>query len=173
MATTGEADLAARVRRLEDRAEILQLIASFGPGIDSGSAEQFAALWDEAGTYVYSSPRGNLEDDPTRDLAGRSAIESMVGGSQQQYLITRGSGHFTGIPHIRVDGDDAVAINYSMLVLHDAEAGRNYVDRMSSNRWELIRTPDGWRVRSCANSLLDGRSQSRDLLREAAGNPHI
>lgn len=173
MAPMDEDDLATRVRRLEDRAEIVQLIASYGPSIDSGSAQKVGSLWDEDGTYVYSAPRGNLEDDPKRELAGRREIESMVVGSRQQYLIARGSGHFTGVPHIRIDGDKAVAINYSMLVLHDAEAGRNYIDRMGTNRWELIRTPQGWRVEACTNSLLDGRRQSRDLLREAAGSPHI
>lgn len=171
--TMDDNDLATRVKRLEDRAEILQLIASYGPSVDSGSAQQAGSLWDEAGTYVYSAPRGNLEDDPTRELAGRHEIESMVAGSRQQYLITRGSGHFAGPPHIRIDGDTAVAIGYSMLVLHDAEAGRNYIDRLSSNRWDLVRTPAGWRVHACASSLLDGRRQSRDLLRDAAGSTQL
>lgn len=166
-------DLMTRIRRLEDRAEIQQLLASYGPGIDSGSAGEIGSLWEENGTYVYSSPRGNLEDDPTWTLDGRAEIETTLVGKRQQYLLTRGSAHLNGVPHIKIHGDTAVAINYSMLVLHDAEVGRNYIDRVGTNRWELVRTPEGWRVLGCTNSLLDGRVQARDILREAAGRSKI
>lgn len=173
MTSTESAGWEDRFRRLEDRAEIQQLLASYGPGIDSGSATDIGTLWEEDGTYIYSSPRGNLEDDPISTLDGRADIEAMLVGKRQQYLLTRGSAHLNGAPHIKIHGDTAVAINYSMLVLHDAEVGRNYIDRVGTNRWELVRTPEGWRVLACTNSLLDGRVQAREILREAAGRSKI
>lgn len=174
MTSTDAVGWEARIRRLEDRAEILQLLASYSPGVDSGAVSEVGSLWEEAGTYVYSSPRGNLEDDPTSTLDGRHGIEAMLSGKRQEYLLTRGSAHLSGgVPHIKIHGDTAVAITYSFLVLHDAEVGRNYIDRVGANRWELVRTPEGWRVLACTNSLLDGRVQAREILREAAGRSKI
>src|SRR5262245_7341559 len=43
--------LARRVRLLEDHLEITQLVAQYGPAVDSGSAETTAGLWTEDGTF--------------------------------------------------------------------------------------------------------------------------
>ena len=45
------AALEARVRSLEDHVEITQLVAQYGPSVDSGSAEATANLWTEDGTF--------------------------------------------------------------------------------------------------------------------------
>jgi hypothetical protein len=37
--------------------------------------------------------------------------------------------------------------------------------RVAANRWELLRTPAGWRVTARTNRLLDGTEEARDLLR--------
>ena len=43
--------LAAKVRVLEDQVEITQLVAQYGPAVDSGSGEAAAALWTEDGVF--------------------------------------------------------------------------------------------------------------------------
>ena len=43
--------LAARVRALADQVEIMQLVAQYGPAVDSGSGEAAAALWTEDGSF--------------------------------------------------------------------------------------------------------------------------
>lgn len=41
--------LERRVRLLEDEVEVLRLVNSWGPAVDTGSSEAAGALWDEAG----------------------------------------------------------------------------------------------------------------------------
>ncbi|WP_405854989.1 nuclear transport factor 2 family protein [Streptomyces sp. NBC_01515] len=43
--------LTAKVRVLEDQVEITQLVAQYGPAVDSGSGEAAAALWTEDGVF--------------------------------------------------------------------------------------------------------------------------
>ena len=45
------AALRARVRQLEDHLEITQLVAQYGPSVDSGSAEATADLWTDDGSF--------------------------------------------------------------------------------------------------------------------------
>lgn len=165
--------LEQRLSALEDRAEIAQLLASYGPSVDSGSAEETASLWTEAGTYTYSVMGDSPEQRTSHTLSGQSELVAMVSGAGHQGLIRGGSAHFIGAPHIRVDGDRAVAITYSMLILHDAAASRNELARVGSNEWQLVRTPEGWRVEARTQRLLDGRAESRELLSRAAGMPSI
>src|SRR4051794_9230749 len=41
----------ARLQLLEDQVEIMQLVAQYGPSVDSGSADATAALWTEDGSF--------------------------------------------------------------------------------------------------------------------------
>jgi hypothetical protein len=53
-ASTLEARLAAleaKVQRLTDKIELYQLTASYGPAVDSGSAQVAADLWTDDGLY--------------------------------------------------------------------------------------------------------------------------
>ena len=43
------------------------------------------------------------------------------------------------------------------------------VARVSANRWELVRTGEGWRIETRTNRPLDGGAEPRALLR--AGFP--
>ena len=153
------AELRARLRELEDRAAIAQLVAEYGPAVDSGDADAAAALWTEDGSY---------ETDPV-PLIGSRAIAEMVDGPLHQSIIGGGAGHFLGPVTVTITGDTAVAVGYSLLVRHRAEDGTFYVYRCSANRWELIRTDSGWKVAARRNALLDGRASARDLLRPSPG----
>ena len=72
--------LAARVRVLEDQAEITQLVAQYGPAVDSGSGEAAAALWTDDGTF---------DAIPHRTMRGRDDIVGMVHGAGHQSLLGR------------------------------------------------------------------------------------
>jgi hypothetical protein len=87
----------------------------------------------------------------------------------------QGIGHFTGPPHIEIDGDDAVATAYfQILALDDrpfdlAAHGQSKgfrVWRMTVNRWELKRTPQGWRVKNRVLRAFDNLA-SREVLGRA------
>jgi hypothetical protein len=44
-------ELKDRVRFLEDQVELGQLVARYGPSVDSGSAEATAELWTDDGVF--------------------------------------------------------------------------------------------------------------------------
>src|SRR5262249_23692453 len=71
------ASLAARVRELEDRLAIYDLIASYGPIVDSGSDDAVAQVFREDSVY---------DSDPS-PMEGRPAISAMVRSDGHQGLI--------------------------------------------------------------------------------------
>jgi uncharacterized protein (TIGR02246 family) len=146
------AALEARLRQLEDERDIARLMASYGPLVDSGAAEEVAALWEPDGVY----------DIDEVYLAGREQIRAMVRSSAHQGWIRGGCAHVVGPPHITVDGDEAVAVCHSLMVVH--EEGRYVVRRATANHWRLRRGETGWQVTTRTNRILDGRPESPELL---------
>jgi hypothetical protein len=149
--------LERRLKELEDRAEIFRLIASYGPAVDSGQGQAAAGLWAADGVY----------DTDVQVMAGPAAIVSMVAEDPHQGYIRNGSAHVPSIPAIDVHGDTAVAIGYSHLFLRSGDSFR--VARASANRWEFVRTVDGWRVQRRLTRLLTGSAEARELLGEITG----
>lgn len=147
--------LAARVRALADQVEIMQLVAQYGPAVDSGSGEAAAALWTEDGTF---------DAVPHLRMHGRDDIGAMVGGEGHQSLITNGCGHILTVPHIVIDGDQATGRSYALNLRWDAAAGRFWMARVSANTWRWVRTPEGWRIAERVNASLDGTAEHRDML---------
>lgn len=145
-------ELSHRVERIERRLALYDLIASYGPAVDSGSARAAAKLWNLHGTYDYGD----------QILTGRQAIEAMVAGSHHQGLIRSGAAHLIGLPRIEIDGDRAVVTGYSQVCRH--RDGRFELWRVSANRWELTWDGSGWAVDSRAAYLLDGGEAARVLL---------
>lgn len=149
------ADLQARVRLLEDHIEITQLVAQYGPAVDSGSADATANLWTEDGTF---DAVGAIE------MHGRDEIAGMVSGAGHQSLILNGCGHVLTVPHVEIHGDEAEGRSYALNIRWDAEAQRFWVARVSANTWRWVRTPEGWRTAARVNANLDGTAAHRELL---------
>ena len=147
--------LAARVRALADQVEIMQLVAQYGPAVDSGSGEEAAALWTEDGTF---------DALPNLRMRGRQDIMAMVGGAGHQSLITNGCGHVLTVPHIVVDGDEATGRSYALNIRWDADADRFWVARVSANTWRWVRTDQGWRIADRINASLVGTPEHRQML---------
>lgn len=154
-------DLNERVRVLEAKWEILQLIGSYGPAVDAGRARAVADLFAADGRYTYSL------NGEQHTLTGNDELVGMVEGPTHQGIIAGGAGHVLDLPRVVVDGDRAVATGHSLLTRFEADTGRWYLDRVASNRWECERTDAGWKVVNRVNELLDGREESRDLLAAA------
>jgi hypothetical protein len=145
------ADLEGRLQRVEDHEAIVRLIASYGPAADSVSGSDVAALWTEGGTYElqgWSFTSDTMHQTVESELHGR--------------YVQAGSAHVMSLPKITLEGDTAVALNYSTVFVHEGD--RWIVDRAAANRWDLERTTDGWKVRRRVNRLLDGSPDARDLL---------
>jgi hypothetical protein len=105
-------------------------------------------------------------------LHGHAAIADMVTGELHQRLIHSGAAHLQGLPHLEVDGDQAGATAYSQPVLRDEATDRFRIWRTGANRWEFVRTAQGWRVTHRVNRRLDGSAEARDLFRAAVGERH-
>ncbi len=145
------ASVEKRLRALEDRAEIAELISRYGPAVDSGDGDAARALWADDGTYTF--------EDVTLDADG---IRTLTEFPTHQGYMRAGCAHVISAPHITISGDTAVAITHSVVLIHGD--GRWEAERVSANRWELVRTADGWRVACRRNHLLDGDAKARALL---------
>lgn len=152
---TAVATLMNRVRALEDQVEIMQLVAQYGPAVDSGSGAAAAALWTEDGTF---------DAVPHRHMKGREEIAEMVLGDGHQSLIRNGCGHVLTAPHIEIDGDNATGRNYALNIRWDSDADRFWVARVSANTWRWVRTAEGWRTVERINANLDGTPEHRNML---------
>ena len=168
MATSTEptpelAELGARLRRLEDESAIQRLIMSYGPSADAGLATFASQLWLEDGEYDWDAA-----GEPHR---GSTAVETMLQGGQHRGLMAEGVAHFGGPLLIKVDGDRATAVNYSLIMRR--EDGRFYLWRVSAVRWDLERSVPSWRVRRRTNRLMDqtgvGRTLFENTLQELFG----
>jgi hypothetical protein len=167
---TANRSLEDRISAIEDRLEIYNLIASHPPSADTGGSEHVAASWVEAGVF----DRGESLSSPR----GRETIASHVLSPEHQAAIARGLAHFTGLPHVAIDGDTAVVTSYLQILVpqtqgepvevpnHGSSKGFR-VHRMTANRWELVRTPQGWKIRHRTLRPLDGSEGARAILRQA------
>lgn len=145
--------VASRLRALEDREQIREVIARYGPMADAGDAAGVAGLWIENGTYSVGG---------VAEAKGREAIAQLIDGEMHQTLLEKGCAHLLGPVAIELDGDSAIARGHSIVFCRDEQGYA--VWRVSANRWEMIRTPDGWRASKRFNAPLDGGEAARALL---------
>ncbi len=149
-------DIEARLRRLEDEADIGRLVLTYGPAADAGLTSVAGHLWLEDGRYDWDAA-GTPHD-------GSSGVDAMLRSDGHQGLIASGVAHVTGPLRIELDGDDATALSYSFVLRHEDE--RWFLWRVSAVRWELERTPTaGWRIRQRTNRLLDETGAGRELFK--------
>ena len=167
---TSSKSLEDRVRAIEDRLEIYNIIASHPPSADTGGKAHIAGSWVEDGVF----DRGETLSSPT----GRESIANQVLSTDHQAAIERGLAHFTSLPHIALDGDTAVVTSYLQILVPQTQgepvdvpnhgSSRGFrVHRMTANRWELVRTAQGWKIKRRTLRQLDGTEPARKILRQA------
>ena len=165
---TATRSLEERLRAIEDRFEIYNVIASHPPSADTGDREHISASWVDEGVF----DRG---DDATR---GRAAIAGQVLSPHHQAAIAGGIAHFTGLPHVAISGDTAIVTSYLQVVVPQAQgdpvdvpnhgSSKGFrIHRMTANRWELVRTAQGWKIKQRTLRQLDGSEPARAILRQA------
>jgi hypothetical protein len=170
MDMNGTRSLEDRLRAIEDRLEIYDLIASHPPSADTGGKDHIAASWVDDGVF----DRGENLSSPR----GRDAISNQVLSPEHQAAIARGLAHFTGLPHVMIDGDTAVVTSYLQILVpqtqgdpvevpnHGSSKGFR-VHRLTANRWELVRTREGWKIKHRTLRQLDGSQGARQILQQA------
>ena len=169
--------LERRLRAVEDRLEILDLIASHPPATDSALRSRAASFWRDDGVV-------DMGEGP-KSYKAMMAILDSPGFEDAQ---AQGICHFSGLPQIELDGDKAVATSYIQILAADPKGepfslsahgtSKGFrVLRLSANRWELERTRQGWRIKSrtwrgmdskAARTLLRGTIERRKAKRKAA-----
>jgi len=168
--TTDNKTLEQRLRLIEDRLEIYNLIASHPPSADTGAGDYTASVWAEGGVF----DRGAEFARPT----GREAIAGGSSNPEHQRAIEQGIAHFAGLPYVRVTGDTAFAISYLQILVPDrvgplvdvpnhGSSRGFHVHRVSANRWEFVRTDEGWKIKRRTLRPLDGTQPAREILRGA------
>jgi hypothetical protein len=150
-------ELAHRLQRLEDESAIRRVVLAYGPGADAGLAAFAASAWLEDGEYDW--------DAAGTPHQGRAGVDAMLRTDGHREIIDAGSAHFAGPPLIRIDGDRATALTYSLILRRDPEQQRFSLWRLSAARWDLERADDSWRVRRRTNRLLDEHEAGQRLLR--------
>lgn len=156
MDTDRLADLERRMSVIEDERAIERMIARYGPLVDAGDAETVGELWAEDGTYEVEG----------WSMRSRADIVAMVRSPEHQGLIGGGCCHFLGPAVVTVDGDAAVAVCESALLVH--RDGRFVVGRAGANLFRLRRIDGRWQITSRTTAALDGKPQSRQLLSNGA-----
>jgi SnoaL-like domain len=161
--------LEARLRHIEDRLEIYQLIASHPPSADTGA--------DYYTRQIYTADSA-MDLGGGKGAAGNEAIAAIVQTPEHQAAIAGGLAHFASLPHVTIDGDTAVATSYLQILMphpsaepmalsgHGTTRGFR-IHRVGANRWELVRTAAGWRIQRRTLRPLDGSPPAREILKAA------
>ena len=165
-----ELTLDRHIRDIEDRLEIYNLIAGHPPNADTGNAPYAEAVFTADAVF-----------DRGPDLsgaAGNKAIGANLVSAGHQAAIAAGLAHFTSLPHVTVNDDTAVVVSY-LQILTPRKSGETievpnhggsrgyHIHRVVTNRWDLIRTPAGWKIKRRTLRLIDGSEPARDILRGA------
>jgi len=158
-----------RLRAIEDRLAILNLIASHPPSADTGADYYTRAVYAEDGVF----DRG-----PHAGGTGNAAIAAVVKTPEHHAAIASGLAHFCGLPYIELDGDRAAVTSYLQILTPDPNGApvelSNHgtskgfrIHRVAANRWELARTAAGWKIKRRTLRPLDGSEPARQILRQA------
>jgi len=148
-------ELVARVRRLEDERDIARLIASYGPAVDAGDADAAARLWAVDGVYDVDGWR----------MESRADVHAMISSDAHKKLVAKGCCHFLGPCVVTVDGDSAVAVCESLVLVRDGPDVDGYrVWRATAHHFALRRIDGRWQIATRTSRVLDGNPDAHDLL---------
>ena len=146
------AELEKRLQTIEDERAVERLIASYGPLVDAGEADATAELWAVDGSYQVEGWH----------MRSRADVAAMVRSDAHQGLIHHGCCHFLGPAVVTVDGDDAVAVCESVLLLR--RNGAYIAARAGASHFRLRRIDGRWQIVERITHALDGSAPPRDLL---------
>ena len=166
---TSSRSIEDRIRVVEDRLEILNLIASHPPSADTGADYYTRAAY---------LPEGELDLGRGKATAGNETIAAVTRTPAHQAAIAGGLAHIAGLPRIELDGDRATVVSYLQILTPHPTAQPHEVPnhgvsngfrihRVAANRWELVRTNEGWKIKRRTLRPLDGSEPARQLLRQA------
>jgi hypothetical protein len=162
--------LERRLSLIEDKLAIYNLIASHPLSADTGHGPFFANVYTEDAVF----DRG----DAAPGAVGRDHLIALVESDAHRAALDGGLAHVGNLPYVELDGDEAWVTSYVMLVRFDSEADEaelanhgfsrgHRIFRVLANRWHVVRTTEGWRVKNRKLFPMDGSEPARALLHAA------
>ncbi|WP_216892299.1 nuclear transport factor 2 family protein [Nocardia alni] len=168
MTEPGIADRLARLERrlaeLEDEKQIRELLSRYGYYADARLDEEYFALFTDDCVMDVSVGRG---EDPYEIVRWEGLAQ------MREFLSVRTAGHGDGFAgrslhmqgnnlSVRVDGDDAVANNYSFILHQDGPELK--LVSASLNDWRLVRRDGRWLIHERRRRMV-GAPDTADILR--------
>jgi hypothetical protein len=137
-----------RLRAVEDRLEILNLLAGSALSSDVPSETYWEAMF---------APSAGMDRGGSEGLEGRDRIMEIIRSASQAEAINHGMAHAQALPYIRINGDRAVATGYLQALVIDPSSpevtlpGKGTRKALATyhltvNRWEFERTAAGWQM---------------------------
>jgi ketosteroid isomerase-like protein len=126
--------LEARLRLVEDKEKIKEVLARYGYNADLGRSEEYVDVWTDDGLYDLGAVK----------YAGKAQIREMITSptGMHKTQIENRSLHTVCNLHIGVEGDTAWAEGYSIVFVK----GEGGVKPLTAgyNHWDFVRAGDGW-----------------------------
>jgi ketosteroid isomerase-like protein len=151
----------ARLRAVEDRLAIYQVICGYGYAVDGLNAEAVGSSYVEDGVYAVGDI-GAYE--------GREKIAAITRDSGHLKLVNTGCAHMSTLPYVVIAGDEATATCHTMVATRSTDGFAIW--RLSASRLKLARQSQGeWQIVHRQNYLLDGNSAGSVLLGRLTEGP--
>jgi len=136
-----------RLQAIEDRLQILNLLAGALISADTGDADYQRKMY---------SPEALMDRDGDV-LQGGSTLASIMLSTDHQAAITDGMAHIGGPWHICLRDSEATAVGYVQILVSERSAmpvglGNYAVQaglrswRLTANRWELAKNDGAWQI---------------------------
>jgi uncharacterized protein (TIGR02246 family) len=143
-----------RLRALEDKIAIYQLVCGYGYAVDGCNADVVGSLYTEDGIY-------SVADKSSR--RGRERIAAITRDATHLALVHGGCAHMSTLPFVVVNGDRAVATCHTMVMMKGEDGF--FAGRVSASRIELTKNSDGdWQIKHRQNHLQNGGPDGPELL---------
>jgi hypothetical protein len=153
-------DLEARLRRFEDERELRELLSRYGFTADLGRSREYVELYTEDGRINLGTGRWGAEGSgPNGAHTGREALyENFILAPPHKCIEGYCQHHaLTGPLIFHINGDDAVAEGYSLVVVQSDENERRArscrpvrreinIAGANFNRWTFRRVDGRWRI---------------------------
>ena len=154
MHTKATASVEERLRLIEDRVAINQVICGYGYAVDGLNAEVVGSSYAQQGVYAV----GDIGE-----FSGRDNIAAIAKDPGHLALVKAGCAHMSSPPYVVIEGDRAVATCHTMVAMHREDGF--FIGRLSASRVELERLPDGrWQIIHRQNYMLDGNPAGSQML---------
>jgi ketosteroid isomerase-like protein len=131
---------AARLRHLEDRAQVLELMAAYGATLDQRDFAAFGQLFAEDAEY------GSGPGAPTRGRAAiQSQLEGMIGSNPSN--LPAPNFHLFFNPSIQIEGDQATAYSLGAYTAPDSVSGTTRMVFFVAYQDTFVREDGRWLFR--------------------------